>query len=90
MPPEVIQPIAQFGVAGLMGVLWVWERTLSRRREDQLDDTHTRLTRQSDHVDALVDTVRRNTVAMERFEKTQSELRKVLEGMSDAMHKQDK
>ncbi len=88
MPIELIQPLTQFGVAGLMGVLWVWERVNSRKREDQLDDAHRRLMRQRDEVDVLIELVQRNTTAVERFEKTQSELRKLLEGMNDAMRRQ--
>ena len=37
---ELIKNLTQFGVAGLMGVLWVIERWLSRRRETQLDEAH--------------------------------------------------
>lgn len=82
MPIEMIQPLTQFGVAGLMGVLWVWERSLSRKHEAQLDDAHQKLMQQQDHLKVLLDTVQRNTLALERFEQTQSQLRTVLERMN--------
>ncbi len=74
MPTEMIESLTQFGVAGLMGVLWIWERTLSRRRETQLNNAHDRLMRQGDALNVLIRLVRRNTEAIERFERTQSEL----------------
>ena len=43
MPDPMIQQLTQFGVAGLMGVLWVWERLHSRKRERQLSEAHGEL-----------------------------------------------
>lgn len=78
MPTEMIDSLTQFGVAGLMGLLWVWERTLSRRRESQLNETHDRLMRQGDSLRVLIRLVRRNTEAIERFERTQDQLTRLL------------
>ncbi len=83
MPTDMIQPLTQFGVAGLMGVLWVWERFMSRKHELQLDAAHQRLMRQQDHLKVLLDTVHRNTLALERFEHTQAQLRTLLERMNN-------
>lgn len=33
MLSDALSMFTQFGVAGLMGALWVWERMLSRKRE---------------------------------------------------------
>lgn len=82
MEPGLIQPLTQFGVAGLMGVLWVWERLLSRKREAQLDAAQARLVRQGEEWKALLETVQRNTQALERFEQTQAQLKALLERMS--------
>ncbi len=79
MPTEFITSLTQFGVAGLMGVLWVWERTLSRRRDQQLNETHSRLMRERDALRVLIRLVRRNTEAIERFERTQEKLVRMLE-----------
>lgn len=88
MPESLIQPLTQFGVAGLMGVLWVWERLMSRRRELQLDEAHARIMRREEEIAVLIDLARRNAAALERFELTQRELQKVLEGMSESIRRQ--
>jgi hypothetical protein len=81
MPLENLQPLTQFGVAGLMGVLWVWERLMSRKHEAQLDAAHQRLMGQRQELEVLVDLVARNTAAIERFDQTQAQLRQLLEKM---------
>ena len=88
MPVEVIEVFREFGVAGLMGMLWVWERTQSRRREKQLNEAHDQITRQRDNLDLLVKLVRHNTRAIEQFEQTQSRLRTLLEKLHDGMRNQ--
>ena len=80
---ESLGPVTQFGVAGLMGALWIWERSLSRKRERQLNEAHEKLVRQHRELRMLVQLVRRNTRAVERFDQTQQELRHVLERMRD-------
>jgi len=82
---DVIQPLTQFGLAGLMGALWVWERKMSRHRDAQLDEAHRRLMRQREELDLLVRLVRRNTTAIERFEQTQARLHHLLERLTDAV-----
>ena len=83
MPVELIESLTQFGVAGLMGALWVWERMLSRRREAQLNEAHDRLMRQNDALDVLIKLVRRNTQAIERFERTQEQLVRLLRSVRE-------
>ncbi len=85
MPTDIIETLAQFGVAGLMGVLWVWERTMSRRREAQLDAAHDRLVRQRHDTRLLLDIVRRNTAAIEQFDRTQQRLHRLLETIHEQM-----
>lgn len=82
MGEELIQPLTQFGVAGLMGVLWVWERRLSRRREDQLDAAHEELVRRREQQGLLVELVQHNTQTIERFGQTLSQMRPFLEQLS--------
>jgi hypothetical protein len=81
MQVEFLQPLTQFGVAGLMGLLWVWERLMSRRRETQLNEAHHRLMSQQHELGVLVKLVRQNTRAMVRFDQTQLQLKKLLEKM---------
>lgn len=77
--PESIENVTQFGVAGLMGALWLWERIYSRKREQELTQTHQRLTTQQQELHILIDLVNRNTVAIERFEQTQQRVADLIE-----------
>ncbi|MEM1353385.1 MAG: hypothetical protein AAGC44_02060 [Planctomycetota bacterium] len=79
MPLESLESLTQFGVAGLMGVLWTWERWFSRRRERELTEAHRRLIEQHESITMLVDLVGRNTRAIERFERTQARLVELLD-----------
>ena len=79
MTTETIDALMQLGVAGVIGVLWVWERLLSRRREQQLSDAHNRLIQQKEHLGVLIKLVHRNTRVIERFDQTLSQLGQVLE-----------
>jgi hypothetical protein len=82
MSPDLLESVTQFGVAGLMGVLWVWERWLSRRQESQLRASHARLMRQHDELSVLIRLVQRNTASLERFEQTQRRLCRVLDRLT--------
>ena len=82
---DAIQPLTQFGVAGLMGMLWVWERLMSRKREAQLNEAHIRLQQQHHELNTLVKLVRQNTRAIARFDRTQLQLKELLEKMHHDM-----
>jgi len=82
MPVESIESLTQFGVAGLMGLLWTWERWFSRRRERELSEAHERLMGQREALETLVGLVQRNTAAIERFEHTQQRLNELLSKIS--------
>lgn len=77
-----MEALLEFGVAGLMGVLWVWERGHSRRRERQLSQAHARILRRDEKLNVLVRIVRRNTAAMMQFQQTQEHLAKILEALT--------
>lgn len=83
MPLDALPALTQFGVAGLMGTLWVWERMLSRKREAQLHQTHERLMQQTQELRVLVKLVRQNTLAIARFDQTQKQLNDLLERISN-------
>ena len=76
---DMLSDFTQFGVAGLMGALWVWERTLSRRREAQLNASHEQIVKQDQELNVLIQLVQRNTEAIERFDRTQKQLWELLE-----------
>jgi len=78
---ESIQSFMQFGVAGIMGALWLWERLYSRRREQELTQAHQQLIAQQQELHVLTDLVKQNTAAIERFEQTQQRLADLLEHM---------
>ena len=84
--PETIQTAAQFGVAGLMGALWLWERLYSRKREQQLTEAHQRIAAQQLELQTLIELVRRNTAAIERFEQTQQRIAEALERINAGRH----
>ncbi len=73
--------LANLGVAGLMGLMWFWERRMSQTREQQLDEAHARI--MSDHVllDQLIEVVRTNSDAMSRLTATQDQLIRTIGGV---------
>ena len=79
MHAEHLEALTQFGVASLMGVLWLWERFYSRRRERQLSEAHARLMHEREQLQVLVELVEKNIAAMERFGQTQEQLVRLLE-----------
>ncbi len=76
---ELMRHSVNFGVAGLMGVLWTWERMMSRQRERQLTEAHERLVHSHSDLGVLTRLIERNTRAVIRFDETQSGLRRLLE-----------
>lgn len=74
-----LEPLAQFGAAGLMGALWVWERVHSRKREQQLSEAHERIGQQRQSLRAMVKLIRQNTHAIERFGAVQERVGGLLE-----------
>ncbi|MBI1370312.1 MAG: hypothetical protein GC162_16885 [Planctomycetes bacterium] len=83
----MIESLVQFGVAGLMGTLWVWERMYSRKRETQLSESHDRLMEQNHELSELIQLVRQNTEAVVGFEQAQKRMCDLLEGMANEMRK---
>ncbi len=78
--PDALLNVSQLGMAGLMGGLWWWERKYSRQREDQLTAAHEAILQQREHLDALLETVRKNTAAIAEFTAVQQELVTLLRG----------
>jgi hypothetical protein len=54
METELIGAMAQFGVAGLIGWMWLSERRGAAARERQLEQAHERLMNERLHVEVLV------------------------------------
>jgi hypothetical protein len=75
--PDVVN-FTQFGVAGLMGALWWWERKYSRQREDQLTEAHQQIMEQREHLQAILDALQGNTRAISEFTTVQQEMLNIL------------
>jgi hypothetical protein len=75
-----VDQLTSFGVAGLMGAMWLWERRTSRQREQQLDEAHARIVGDRVQLEQLIDVVRQNTEVMSRLCTTQEQLVRGLNG----------
>tara|TARA_R110000782_G_scaffold48744_5_gene106550 strand:- start:4755 stop:5051 length:297 start_codon:yes stop_codon:yes gene_type:complete len=74
MPPELLTTLTQFGVAGLIGWMWLTERKASTERDRQLTESHQKIIRQSEDRAALVEALRDCTRAMVALECAQRAL----------------
>lgn len=74
MELEALSALTQFGVAGLIGWMWLWERRSASARERQLSEAHARLMADAVGTEAVIETVRSNTRAMAAMEAAQREL----------------
>lgn len=79
MEAEIAGAVAQFGVAGLIGWMWLTERRASAGRERQLTEMHDRLMAERERAETLVGLVTTNTRAMTGLEASQRELARVVE-----------
>jgi hypothetical protein len=80
--------LASFGAAGLMGAMWLWERKLSRLREDQLTEAHGRIIRDEQRLASLVKVVEQNTSAVSGFVETQRQATEVMKDLIRELHHQ--
>jgi hypothetical protein len=70
--------VAQFGVAGLMGGLWWWERRYSRQREDELTAAHKTIMDTREHLAAVLEALQGNTKVIGEFTAVQGEILKAM------------
>lgn len=70
----MLMTLTQFGAAGLIGVLWLYERRQAAARERQLDEAHRRVVGQERELEALLRVVQDNTRAMSALEASQRRL----------------
>jgi hypothetical protein len=71
---EVLPALAQFGVAGLIGWMWLTERRAASARERQLAEAHDRLMAERERHEALVRLVADSTRAITALEASHREL----------------
>ena len=74
MSAELITVLAQFGPAGLIGLLWIVERRSASVRDRQLAEAHATLAQQHNVIDAVVGVIKENTRAIVTLEQTQRQL----------------
>ncbi len=82
----IMTDLANFGAAGLMGAMWLWERRLSRTRERQLSDAHERILRDEHRLNWLAQVVDHNTAAVTRFSETQRQMTDTLRDLIRELH----
>jgi hypothetical protein len=83
MPPELATTLTQFGVAGLIGWMWLTERRAGAERERQLSEAHARILTQSEQRAALLDALRDSTLAMVALECAQRALADLIQRLAD-------
>jgi hypothetical protein len=71
-PP--LDSFTSLGAAGLMGAMWLWERTTSQKRETQIDEAHARIMGDRVQLDQLMNVVRQNAEAITRLCATQDQI----------------
>ena len=74
MDPQLATMAAQFGVAGLIGWMWLTERRAGADRDKQLSDAQTMLTQGQKSIDVLLKALDDNTRAIAAMEGTQRAL----------------
>ena len=68
-----LDSLTSLGAAGLMGAMWLWERSTSQKREAQIDEAHARILGDRVQLDQLLSVVRQNAEAMTRLCATQDQ-----------------
>ena len=77
--PTPVDQLTSFGVAGLMGAMWLWERRTSQKREQQIDEAHARILGDRVQLDQLMSVIRQNAEAITRLSATQEQLLRQME-----------
>jgi nitrate reductase gamma subunit len=85
MEAEIAGALAQFGVAGLVGWMWLTERRAAAGRERQLTEAHDRLMAERERAETLVGLVAASTRAMTALEASQRELARVVERLAGVL-----
>jgi len=80
----LLSNVTQLGAAGLIGVLWVFERRAAQQRDRQLSEAHEKLMERDRELDALLKVVKENTAAVKSLEHTQRRLIELLKSRRNA------
>jgi hypothetical protein len=77
--PDALSQFTSLGAAGIMGAMWLWERRQSQQRDQQLDESHTRILGDRVQLEQLIEVVNTNAEAMTRLATVQDQLVRTLE-----------
>lgn len=64
---DLMRELSSLGAAGVMGAMWLWERSGARVREKQIDEAHQRIVGDRVALGQLIEVVRQNTEALTRL-----------------------
>jgi len=84
LEPESLSHMTQFGLAGLIALMWLTERRTAAAREKQLGDAHERILEQRIQLDALVNLVGENTRAVSALEVGQRAMSSLLQRLAES------
>jgi hypothetical protein len=76
---DALAQLTNLGAAGLMGAMWLWERRNSQKRDEQLDEAHTRILGDRVQLDQLIEVVKTNAEAITRLSSLHDQLLRTLE-----------
>ena len=68
MEVEALASLTQFGVAGLIGWMWIVERRAAAVRDRQVQEAHDRMLSDKTRLEVLVQALRENTRALTALE----------------------
>jgi hypothetical protein len=76
---DAFSQLTSLGAAGIMGAMWLWERRQSQQRDQQLDESHTRILGDRVQLEQLIEVVNTNAQAMTRLATVQDQLVRTLD-----------
>jgi len=76
---DALGQLTSLGAAGIMGAMWLWGRRQSQQRDQQLDESHTRILGDRVQLEQLIEVVKSNAEAMTRLGTVQDQLLRTLE-----------
>lgn len=84
---EALASLTQFGVAGLIGWMWIVERRAATARERLVQEAHDRLLSDRTRLEVLVQALRDNTRALTALEVGQRGVAEALRSLGDVAGK---
>ena len=82
----MIPDIASLGAAGLMGMMWLWERRQSYARDRQIREAHERILRDEQRLAKLTQVVEQSTAALTRMNESQRMMADALRELTREIH----